>query len=160
MKSMQTIISFAQQFASERDCFDYLEELRWGGEPVCPHCGRTDVYSCRSRHVYKCSNTSCKKQFTVRVNTLMEGSRLPLRKWFLAAYWLTVHRRGLSSVKAARRLDITQKSAWNMLRHIRQALGEPETASAGRLQPLIVDMTFDELMLKIIEAQRVRLPRE
>ena len=33
------IISLAAQIATEADAYKYLEEVRWGDEAACPHCG-------------------------------------------------------------------------------------------------------------------------
>ncbi len=148
---MQTIISFAQQFVSERLCFDYLEDIRWQGEPVCPNCGHTGAYSLNLRRVYKCKNQACQKQFTVRVNTIFEQSRLPLRKWFLAIYWLTAHKKGMSSLQAAQKLDITQKTAWNLIQRLRFVLDQQDT-TAKKQPPLSTELSFEEIMQKVIRA--------
>ena len=36
-----------QSLNTEEKCREYLEELRWHGEPICPHCGSI------SKHHYK-----------------------------------------------------------------------------------------------------------
>jgi transposase-like protein len=145
---MQAIISFAQQFVTEGLCFDYLEELRWGGEPECPLCGSA-AYKLKVRQVYKCKNQSCQRQFTARVGTIFEGSKLPLRKWFLAVYWLIAHKKGMSSLQAARKLDITQKTAWHLLERLRFILGQQDTGEKHR-QPLSTDLDFDGIMRLIV----------
>lgn len=117
---MDNLLAFYQRFASEDACIDYLEEKQWHGQPVCPHCGSVTVYRCNSRRIFKCKD--CTKQFSARIGTIFEESRLPLQKWFLAIWLLTSHKKGVSSIQIAKHLGITQKSAWHMLHRIRYAV--------------------------------------
>lgn len=134
---MDNLISFYQRFATEDACIDWLEETRWNGEPICPHCGSVTVYRCKSRRIFKCKD--CTKQFTVRIGTIFEESRLPLQKWFLAIWLLTSHKKGVSSIQIAKHLGITQKSAWHMLHRIRYAIN-----SGSFDQPLEGTVEVDE----------------
>lgn len=117
---MENLMDFYKRFANEDACIDYLEEKQWHGQPVCPHCGSITVYKCKSRRIFKCSD--CTKQFSARIGTIFEESRLPLQKWFLAIWLLTSHKKGVSSIQIAKHLGITQKSAWHMLHRIRHAV--------------------------------------
>jgi transposase-like protein len=117
---MDNLIGFYERFATEDACIDWLENMRWHGQPACPHCGSISVYRCKSRRIFKCKD--CVKQFTVRIGTIFEESRLPLQKWFLAIWLLTSHKKGVSSIQISKHLGITQKSAWHMLHRIRHAI--------------------------------------
>jgi transposase-like protein len=148
-----SLIAFHQRFVTEATCVAYLAEKRWQGEPVCPKCGWRGAYSGRARHLFKCQR--CQKQFTVRTGTIFEGSRLPLRIWFLAIYLVTLHRRGASSIQIAQRLDITQKSAWRLLHSLRsvlQANREVSPQPNQRLAPLTTNLSFDQVLDRIVEA--------
>src|SRR3989344_4013091 len=114
------LISFTKQFPNEDACIDYLAKLRWDNNPICPICGSTEAYSVPSRHIFKCKD--CRNQFSVRKGTIFEESRIPLQKWFYAIYLLTSQKKGISSVRLAEYLGITQKTAWFMLQRIRYAL--------------------------------------
>lgn len=143
-----SLIAFHQQFVTEELCVAYLAEKRWPGEPVCPKCGRRGAYSGRVRYLFKCRH--CQKQFTVRTGTIFEDSRLPLRKWFLAIYLVTLYRRGASSIQIAGRLDITQKSAWRLLHSLRSVL-QPGPHLNQRLAPLQTDLTFDQILERVVQ---------
>ncbi|HUD06932.1 MAG TPA: IS1595 family transposase [Candidatus Saccharimonadales bacterium] len=136
---MDNLLDFYKRFATEDACIDYLEQTRWGDSPICPRCGCVDVYRCRSRRIFKC--TGCEKQFTARIGTIFEESRLPLQKWFLAIYLLTSHKKGVSSIQISKHLGITQKSAWHMLHRIRYAVtsGSFETPLQGTVE---IDETY------------------
>ena len=68
---------------------------------------------------YRCA--ACRNYFSVRTGTVMESSRLPIRKWVFAMYLCSTNLKGVSSTKLHRDLSITQKTAWFMLNRIREA---------------------------------------
>lgn len=77
--------------ADERAAVEFMERQRWGDTPACPRCGDCEVSQMRdkggnrnARFLWHCKG--CKKQFTVRVGTIMEDSPIPLRFWCLAFY--------------------------------------------------------------------------
>jgi transposase-like protein len=98
---------------------EYVVSLRWPGGPVCPRCGATEHSYVSTRRLWKCK--ACKRQFSVKVGMVFEGSSLGLDKW-LPAIWVAANSEsGISSRELARVLGVTQKSAWFMLHRIRQA---------------------------------------
>lgn len=123
MELFSSLIQFIDQLRTEDECRIFLERARWGESPVCPHCGVIDEKHYKLKFggifsgMYKCR--SCHIRFTVRTGTMFEGSRIPLRKWFLAIYIFLSHKKGLSSVQLAKDIDVTQKTAWFMLQRIR-----------------------------------------
>jgi transposase-like protein len=72
--------------------------------------------------MYQCRAKGCRKQFSVKVNTIFEDSPLPLSKWFVAVWSITNAKNGISSCELARALGVTQKSAWHMLHRVRCAM--------------------------------------
>jgi hypothetical protein len=69
-----------------------------------------------------CKCKTCRKQFTVRVGTIFEDSKLPIRYWLMAIHLMTSSKKGVSSHQIARELGITVKSAWFMTHRIREAM--------------------------------------
>ncbi len=121
-----------------------LEKLRWPNGAVCIHCGSIEVYKLKPRDefkshvrkgVYKCKY--CKKQFTVTVGTIFEGSHIKISKWLMAIYLMCSSRKGISAHQLHRMLGITYKSAWFMAHRIRYAMSQ---------QP------FEEKLIGIVEA--------
>jgi transposase-like protein len=122
---------------------DYLESLRWPNGPVCPHCGESErkpyPLKSKTRKLWKCAN--CRKQFTVTVGTIFEGSHIGLHKWLLAFYLLCSSKKGMSAHQLHRMLGVTYKSAWFMAHRIRYAMQQP--AFKERLQGVVeVDETY------------------
>ena len=121
MKKQPTSLIEAIRYFSDLDvCTEYVAKLRWPEGPVCPRCGCTEYSYLTTRRVWKCK--ACKKQYSVKVGTIFEESRLGLDKW-LPAVWLAANsKNAISSHELGRALGVTQKSAWFMLHRIRLAM--------------------------------------
>jgi transposase-like protein len=134
MKSISNLVEFKSlaeltlKLPTDDACRVYLENIYWGGKPTCPHCQNTRAYELKIKGefkgLYKC--TACRKRFTVTVGTVFEASHVPLRKWFIAIFLLTSHKKGIASTQLAKDLGITQKSAWHLLHRLRFAFGRKE----------------------------------
>lgn len=116
----KTLIQLLDTFKDEETCIAHLEQQRWGGTPACPFCGVINPY--RTNRGFKCSDKQCHKKFTVKVGTIYENSKIPLRTWFAAVYLCTSSKKGISSLQASRQLGITQKTAWFVLHRVREML--------------------------------------
>jgi transposase-like protein len=135
----------------------YLESLRWPNGPVCPHCKESErrPYPLKSatRKLYKCA--ACRKQYTVTVGTIFEGSHIPLNKWLLAFYLLCSSKKGMSAHQLHRMLGVTYKSAWFMAHRIRYAMEQPPFA-----QPMEGVVEADETYVGGKERNRKRQDKQ
>jgi transposase-like protein len=122
MKTFKSILEFQKEFSTEEKCREYLEQQRWNGTPACPFCGSLNVHRHPSGKKFNCREKGCRQIFSVTVGTIYENTKLPLTKWFLATYILSVHSKGISSLQLAGWLGITQKSAWHLNHRIRAML--------------------------------------
>ena len=102
---------------TEESCFDFLKNHLWKGQPECPHCGNRKTYELAKEKRLKCSK--CRKQFSVRAGTFLEGSKVPLTKWFHTIRLAGSSGKGISSMALSREIGVTQKTAWLMLQRIR-----------------------------------------
>lgn len=137
IKNFNSILELASHYNTDLKCRKYLEEIMWDNKPVCPHCGNEEICSFSDGRRFKCK--TCKKQFTVTVGTIFEGSHIPLQKWFMGIYLLTHHSKGISSLQLSKDLAITQKSAWYMAHRLRHTFG-----SKSFLAPLQKTVEIDE----------------
>lgn len=121
-QEFNSLIEVVEYFSDEQKCLNYLMAQRWDGAIECPHCGSSRIYAFSDGVRFKCG--ACRQQFTAKVGTIFEGSKIPMRKWFTAIYLVTSHKKGISSHQLAKDLKVTQKTAWFMLHRIRFALGQ------------------------------------
>lgn len=125
---------------------EFLENLLWGGEPICPHCG---LVGCSkqfhgkggakgTKHragVYKCKG--CEKQYTVTVGTLFERSHIPLNKWLLILHLMVCSKKGVSAHQIHRMLGMTYKTAWFTCHRIREAMRDGKLGPLGGLNKFV-----------------------
>jgi transposase-like protein len=141
MESPKTLQQAIQWFSDEQVCIDAVAAMRWPNGVTCGYCEAADPYYLKTQKRWKCRK--CRKQFSVKVNSIFEDSPIPLSKW-LPALWLIVNcKNGISSYEIARDLGITQKSAWFVLHRLRLALkNESFRKFGGSGRPVEVDETF------------------
>jgi hypothetical protein len=125
-------------FADPDVALKHMVELRWGGTPTCPTCGRVDVRFIATRRIWECKEKHACRQFSAKVGTIFEDSALPLDKWFVAIWMVANCKNGISSYEMARALGITQKSAWHMNHRIRLAM------KLGTIEKMGGDVEIDE----------------
>ncbi len=145
---MSSILS-APHFHDEAAAFERVEHILWPEGPVCPHCGRmgriTAIKPNPEKRVRiglkKCLD--CKKQFTVRIGTVFEESKLPLHIWLQAMHLMCASKKGVSAHQLHRTLRITYKSAWFLAHRIREAMREGDLGLFGMGGATVeVDETF------------------
>lgn len=116
-----SLYDFLDAFPTEDSCIKYLELQVWeNGIPVSPYDPTSKVYN-RGDGMYRCKNTG--KNFNVRIGTMFEGTKVPLRKWFVAIYLITSTKKGISSTQLSRDISVTYKTAWFMNHRIRECFG-------------------------------------
>jgi transposase-like protein len=126
-KSLQEAIVF---FSNPDNCIDYLALRRWpDGRVACPSCGSDKVKFNPNRRLWQCSSHHAKRQFSIKVGTIMEDSAITLDKWLMAMWMVTNCKNGVSSYEIARDVKVTQKSAWFMLHRIRLAMQDEHFGS-------------------------------
>ena len=127
----------APHFHDEAAAFARVEKVIWPQGPVCHHCGCMGRISAippnpekRVRFGLKrCGD--CKKQFTVRMGTIFEESKLPLHIWLQAMHLMCSSKKGVSSHQLHRTLEITYKTAWFLSHRIREAMRSGDLAPFG-----------------------------
>jgi transposase-like protein len=137
----------APMFTDEDAAREALAAARWPNGPVCPHCGamgriaKVEGKSHRPGLLY-CND--CREQFTVTVGTVMEHSKVPLTKWWMAIHLIGSSKKGVSSHQLHRTLKVTYKTAWFMSHRIRLAMasGGFETPMGGTGKTVEVDEAF------------------
>src|SRR5258705_3147059 len=120
------------EFYDETKCHAYLEGLRWHDGVACPgrlidvktktraKCGSTKILRLAKRHLFEC--VDCGYQFSTRVGTIFEDSKLPLWKWFVAVFMMAESKKGVSAKQIERMLAISYKTAWYLCHRIRKAM--------------------------------------
>ena len=114
---------FQSWFATDADCLDYLDWLRWPRGFVCPECGHGGGWVVADGR-YKCA--ACGKRTSVTAGTLFDRRRTPLTVWFTACWMFATAKDGISALSLQRALEIgSYPTAWAMLHRLRSVLVRP-----------------------------------
>lgn len=119
IKQFDSLFDLMEAFPDEQACVDHVRALRWRDGEFCPHCQGNRIYHFSDRKTFKCGD--CRQRFSIKVGTIFEDTKLPLRKWFMAMWLITSHKKGIASTQLAKDLKITQKTAWFVLHRLRHA---------------------------------------
>ena len=134
-----SLVEFFQRFPDDIAAEAWVEQVRWPNGPACYHCGSVRVSKVKSRKPMPFRCKDCRKHFSVKYGTIMQGSPLGVQTWLLAVYLLTTGLKGTSSLKLRRDLGVTQKTAWYLAHRIRKAMERDGGLFAG---PVEADETF------------------
>jgi len=112
-------------FADDAACAAWLAKQRWPDGFVCPGCDHRKGWRLKTKaFTWECAK--CGKQSSVTCGTIMHGTHLPLRTWFLAAYLITTHSNGISALQLQSKLGIgSYKTAWLLVHKLRKAMADP-----------------------------------
>lgn len=128
--------TLTERITDDEAAYEFLEELRWNGQPVCPHCGSiaahyfltpkaTDGRKTRTgkvtvRRLWKCKD--CRRQFSVLTGTMMHGTKISIRTWLFVIYQMCSSKNGIASREVERDYGLTPRSAWFLVQRIREAM--------------------------------------
>lgn len=120
---------------TEGEARNILEDIRWPKGPICPHCQSKDITRIKGKAkkvrdgLIQCNG--CRKQFTVTLGTVMQGSHITLRQWVQAFHSMGSHKKGVSALQLQRNLGLhSYNSAWHLAHRIRAAMQSDPVASA------------------------------
>ncbi|MCI5047232.1 MAG: IS1595 family transposase [Aquisalinus sp.] len=119
LKQFDNLMQLMEAFPDEQSAIDHFTAIRWKNGVYCPHCGSAKVYHFSDNKNHKCGD--CKKRFSIKVGTIFGDTKIGLRKWFMAIWLITSHKKGIASTQLAKDIKVTQKSAWFMLHRLRHA---------------------------------------
>ena len=126
---------FPEDEAAEK----WLVKQRWPDGVGCPKCGSLNIQERKTRkpQPYRCRD--CRRDFSVKTDSLMHSSPLGCQTWVFAIYLVTTSLKGVSSMKLHRDLKISQKSTWHLLHRIRENFHDQNIPFSG---PVEADETY------------------
>lgn len=151
-----SIPALVKRIPDEASAYEYLEELRWNGRPVCPHCGSVAAHyfltpkadegrttrrgKVTARRVWKCKD--CRKQFSVTVGTIFHGSKIPLRTWLFVVFEIVASKNGVAAREIQRKYELMPKTAWFMAHRIREAMRRDPRGVSMMVGTIVADEAY------------------
>ena len=121
-----TVMEWQDQFGTEEACRKYLFAQRWPNEFVCSKCQGTKYYTVqrtgRTLPLYECS--TCGHQASLTAGTIFQHTKVALRIWFLAIFFMAVDKGGKSALALSRELGLQYATAWLMHHKIQRAMAD------------------------------------
>jgi transposase-like protein len=126
-------------FRSDAGCREYIRRLRWPDGFTCRHCGMIGEPWTMSDGLLRCR--SCRGRTSLTAGTVFQDTRKPLRMWFLAMWFVTSQKNGVSALGLQRVLGLgSYETAWTWLHKLRRAMVRPgRDCLAGAIE---VDETY------------------
>ena len=119
-----SLVEIMRKFPNDATAEAWFVEKRWPDGPHCPACGSVNVQTGASHAMpFRCRERECRKRFSVKIGTVMEGSNLGHQTWAVAIYLHLTSLKGVSSMKLHNDLKISRKAAWHLAHRLREAFG-------------------------------------
>jgi transposase-like protein len=119
MTKFASLYDLFEAIPDEQAAIEHFRAVRWKNGEFCPYCGATKLYHFSDSRTHKCG--ACRQRFSIKVGTIFEDTKIPLRKWLAAVWLVTSHKKGIASTTLAKDIKVTQKTAWFMLHRLRHA---------------------------------------
>jgi len=120
----RTFNEFDRFFGDEATCREYVRRLRWPDGFVCPRCSAKTGGWATARGYLHCR--ACGGETSITAGTVFEGTRKPLRTWFLAMWFVTSQKHGVTALGLKRVLGLgSYQTAWTWLHKLRRAMVRP-----------------------------------
>ena len=118
-------LNFQKIFSTEKKCEEFLFDRRWPDGFDCPQCHCKHYSFISTRRLYQCCD--CRYQSSLKVGTIFEKSKTPLRKWFWMIFLLSQSKNSYSALALTRLLSISYWTALSMSHKIRTAMAARDT---------------------------------
>ncbi|WP_394692006.1 hypothetical protein [Hoeflea sp.] len=131
-QTFNSLFDMMGAFPDERSAIDHLRVIRWGPgneNAYCPHCGSIRVNHFSNGKDHK--RGDCRKRFPIKVGTIFEDTKIPVRKWFTAIWFIASHKKDVASTTVARDIKLTQKTVWSMLQRLRHGAAGTDARKNG-----------------------------
>ena len=86
MEIPATLPALIDRFPDDETCREYLRRVRWPEGFVWPRCESRRASFLETRRLWQCR--ACRKQVSLTAGTVPQGTRISLRKSFLAIFFL------------------------------------------------------------------------
>ena len=127
---------FSDTYGTEEQCEAAVEKSRWPKGFRCIKCGCDHPYIYRKKtvKVFQCS--ACRKQVTLTEDTIFHSTKLSLRQWFQAMFFMTQSKNNISALELRRLLGVSYPAAWRVKHKLMQVMYEREsqTKLSGRVE--------------------------
>jgi transposase len=133
MQPKYTLADLNRDFPNDETCLEWLKNLRWPHGITCRECGQIRKHHrVAKRLCYACD--SCGTHVYPQAGTILQDTRTPLVYWFRAIFLMATTRMGIASKHLEREVGCGYKTAWRMMRMIRELMSEDILELLGQIE--------------------------
>ena len=123
-----TLRNLKADFPTDEACLDAIFQALHTKECFCGG----EYHKMSGRRQYQCSK--CRFQIAPTADTIFHKSVTPLTLWFHAIFVFSNAKSGISAKELERQIGVTYKTAWRMLKLIREALSQGSDKLSGDVE--------------------------
>jgi transposase-like protein/predicted nucleic-acid-binding Zn-ribbon protein len=117
------LFEFEKYFPNEEACKDKFRVMREQQGVICPKCGCKHHYWITSKQMFQCAK--CRYRQSLKANTILHGSKLPFRYWFISMHLLTATKHTFSAAELQRQLGHNRyQPIWELCHKLRDVMGQ------------------------------------
>ncbi len=117
-----TIFDLLARLEDNQRCWELLELFRWPLGFICPKCTCNKHYWLEEKRLYQCANDACRYQCSLTAGTTFHATKLPIKKWFMAIFYMMNHQSGISGTALSKLIFVSEKTARRMLTKLREVM--------------------------------------
>jgi len=132
-------VQVMDMFPDDATAEEWFVSIRWPDRVNRPSRGSFNAQAHPTRRPRPWRRRDCRRNFSTKTGTLMQGSHPGFRTWALALFLNSTGLKGVASMKRHRDPGATQKTAWHPAHRIREAWDDGGEPFAG---PVEADETY------------------
>ena len=101
-------IKFNQRFKDNKDCLEYLSQIKWEDGFICKRC-QNDKF-CNGKNTYNRRCTKCRYDESPTARTILEKLKFPILIVFHIAFKISTKKKGMSSLELSSEFELRQKN--------------------------------------------------
>ena len=133
----QNILEFSSQFQMDKNCKEYLAEIKWSNGYICRKCGHK---ACQKRKDHSRTCNKCSYTESPMANTLFHKLKFSLRSAFHNCFEMSTTTKSLSATQMGKRYGVTEKTARLFMHKVRESM-----SSSGNF-PITGKVDIDEFV--------------
>lgn len=147
------LLQFIEEFPTEESCKHHFQLQREKEGVICKQCGSEKHWWLEGKWQWQCAG--CDFRTTLKSGSIMEGSKVPVRTWYLAMAFMTFTKKTISAAELQRQLNHPKyDTVWRLMHKIRVAMGKRDS-----LYQLNGEIEYDEAYFSTATSKYQKLKR-
>ncbi len=113
-------IKFNQRFKEDKDCLEYLSEIKWLSGYNCKRCNNDKFGKGKNIHNRRC--TKCRYDESPTAGTMFEKLKFSILIAFHIVFKISTKKKGMSSLELSNEFELRQMTCWAFKQKLQQVM--------------------------------------